>query len=165
MMIEDYYICFDSKALQYAQRHFANSFTKVLRCYTVFDVEMIVKTINANKKKNFYGLRKAEKDFIKTKVESIEILAEAEDNAGSSQELSRKHKNCVQSKIQRKATVEELQRLGLMDIINGLKSKSEQPTSSEPPCCTRYIVASLPEKNAPPKVLRRLGFRRQDSNS
>ena len=52
-MIKDFYICLDNTALNYALKHFSNPFTRIMRCYTGLEVEMIVKTMESNKSKNF----------------------------------------------------------------------------------------------------------------
>lgn len=50
-MIKDFYICLDNTALNYALKHFSNPFTRIMRCYTGLEVEMIVKTMESNKSK------------------------------------------------------------------------------------------------------------------
>lgn len=73
-MIKDFYICLDDKALNYALKHFSNSFTKILRCYTGLEVEMIVKTMESNKSKNFYTLRATQSRILKATIKNLEVL-------------------------------------------------------------------------------------------
>ena len=73
-MIKDFYICLDDKALNYALKHFSNSFTKILHCYTGLEVEMIVKTMESNKSKNFYTLRAMQNKILKGTIKNLEVL-------------------------------------------------------------------------------------------
>ena len=74
-MIETYYLCFDNKALAYAQRHFENRFTKVVRCFTNAEVYRTIRFMNANNKKTFFIFRSAEHGFLRSEIKNIEILS------------------------------------------------------------------------------------------
>ncbi len=73
-MIKDYYICLDNGSFHYALKHFSNSFTRILRCYTGFEVEVIVKIMENNKMKNFYTLRSVQNKILKATINNIDIL-------------------------------------------------------------------------------------------
>lgn len=73
-MIKDFYICLDNTALNYALKHFSNPFTRIMRCYTGLEVEMIVKTMESNKSKNFYTLRAMQNKILKGTIKNLEVL-------------------------------------------------------------------------------------------
>ncbi len=63
-----------STALNYVLKHFSNPFTWIMRCYTGLEVEMIVKTMEANKSKNFYMLREMQNKILKATIKNFEVL-------------------------------------------------------------------------------------------
>lgn len=73
-MIKDFYICLDNTALNYALKHFSNPFTRIMRCYTGLEVEMIVKAMESNKSKNFYTLRAMQNKILKGTIKNLEVL-------------------------------------------------------------------------------------------
>ena len=70
-MIKDFYICLDNTALNYALKHFSNPFTRIMRCYTGLEVEMIVKTMESNKSKNFYTLRAMQNKILMAIIKNL----------------------------------------------------------------------------------------------
>lgn len=87
-MIKDFYICLDNTALNYALKHFSNPFTRIMRCYTGLEVEMIVKTMESNKSKNFYTLRAMQNKILKGTIKNLEVLGTIFERADSSDECS-----------------------------------------------------------------------------
>ena len=71
-MIKDYCICLDNGSFHYALKHFSDSFTRILRCYTGFEV--IVKIMKNNKMKSFYTLRSVQNKILKATINNIDIL-------------------------------------------------------------------------------------------
>lgn len=45
-----------------------------MRCYTGREVELVVRTMEANKSKNFYTLRTMQNKMLKAKIKNLEIL-------------------------------------------------------------------------------------------
>ena len=84
-MIKDFYICLDNTAL--------NPFTRIMRCYTGLEVEMIVKTMETNKSKNFYTLRAMQNKILKGTIKNLEVLGTI---------FERADKNMPSSKIWKK---------------------------------------------------------------
>lgn len=73
-MIEDYYICLDATALYFAHKYLADKACRVMRCYTGREVEIVVRTMEANKSKNFYTLRTMQNKMLKAKIKNLEVL-------------------------------------------------------------------------------------------
>lgn len=80
-MIKDFYICLDNTALNYALKHFSNPFTRIMRCYTGLEVEMIVRAMNSNKSKRFYTLRSSQRNILRAEIKNLEILSTVFDRA------------------------------------------------------------------------------------
>lgn len=83
-MIKDFYICLDNTALNYALKHFSNPFTRIMCCYTGLEVEMIVKTMETNKNKNFYTLRAMQNKILKSTIKNLEVLVAIFERADNS---------------------------------------------------------------------------------
>lgn len=61
-----------------------------MRCYTGREVELVVRTMEANKSKNFYTLRSMQNKMLKAKIKNLEVLGTVFERADNT-----RIKNCA----------------------------------------------------------------------
>ena len=74
-MSETYYFCLDAQAYQYAERHLANKYTKIVACHTIKGVDWAIRAMNDTKGALFYILHCTDGSYMKSEIDKMELLA------------------------------------------------------------------------------------------